>query len=119
MATLKGLLIQRNTAVPVEENLEKGYIWSWTPGSDFTNFCNGICWTAPSNGAALIEIWGAGGSGSRMCCCSATISGNSGAYARKEITVASGCYICGHAGKSCRNGGSNGERTTWFDCSTT
>tara|TARA_B100000676_G_C18091101_1_gene859851 strand:+ start:7008 stop:7976 length:969 start_codon:yes stop_codon:yes gene_type:complete len=101
MATLKGLLIQRNTAVPQEENLEKGYIWSWTPGSDFTNFCNGICWTAPANGAALIEIWGAGGSGSRMCCCGDGLPGNAGAYVKKSIQVEQGDTVTGCTGMPC------------------
>ena len=100
MATLKGLLIQRNTAVPVEENLEKGYIYSWTPGTDFSNFCNGICWTAPSAGAALIEIWGAGGSGSRMCCCGDGLPGNAGAYVKKSINVEAGDTVTGCTGMS-------------------
>ena len=69
MASLKGLLTVRNPAEMVEDNLETGYIYSWTPGTNYTNFCNGVCWTAKANGTAIIEAWGAGGSGARMCCC--------------------------------------------------
>ena len=46
MASLKGLLTVRNPAEMVEDNLETGYIYSWTPGTNYTNFCIGVCWTA-------------------------------------------------------------------------
>ena len=76
MASLKGLLTNRNPAEMVEENLETGYIYVWSPGTNYTNFCNGVCWTAPAAGKAHIEIWGAGGSGARMCCCGDGLPGN-------------------------------------------
>ena len=56
MASLKGLLTNRNPAEMVEENLETGYIYVWSPGTNYTNFCNGVCWTAPAAGKAHIEI---------------------------------------------------------------
>ena len=44
MASLKGLLTNRNPAEMIEENLETGYIYVWSPGTNYTNFCNGVCW---------------------------------------------------------------------------
>ena len=76
MASLKGLLTNRNPAEMIEENLETGYIYVWSPGTNYTNFCNGVCWKAPAAGTAHIEIWGAGGSGARMCCCGDGLPGN-------------------------------------------
>ena len=46
MASLKGLLTTRNPAEMIENNLETGYIYSYTSGTNYTKFCNGICWTA-------------------------------------------------------------------------
>ena len=86
-----------------EENLEQGRIWMFTPGTVRTNYCTGFCWKAPADGTAIIEVWGAGGSGGRMCCCGFGIPGNPGAYAKKTITVATGCRICGTIGFSCGN----------------
>ena len=98
-------LLQDRAAAPSEENLEKGKIWSYSNIATYSTYPGCFCWISPGTGNVEIEAIGAGGSGSRMCCCSATISGNSGAYSKKCISVASGCWICGHAGKSCRNGG--------------
>jgi len=105
MATLKELLTSKDQALyPVdEENLERGHIYSYTPGTDYNNFCQGICWIAPANGTAVIEIWGAGGSGAEMCCCGFGLPGNPGAYAKKTISIQAGCYICGYVGKPCGN----------------
>ena len=61
MASLKGLLTNRNPAEMIEENLETGYIYVWSPGTNYTNFCNGVCWTAKANGTAIIEIVSLGG----------------------------------------------------------
>ena len=79
MASLKGLLTTRNPAEMIEENLETGYIYSYTSGTNYSKFCNGICWTARVDGTATIEVWGAGGSGARMCCCGDGLPGNAGA----------------------------------------
>lgn len=93
-----------------EENLEQGMIWAYTPGNSFTNFCTGFCWNAPEAGTAVIEAWGAGGSGSRMCCCGFGLPGNAGAYARRTVQVAQGCAINGVVGFSCGNAGTLGDR---------
>ena len=104
MAGLRALLESR--ASPFEENnLEKGKMWAYSNVATYSTYPGCFCWISPGTGTVEIEVFGAGGGGSRMCCCSATISGNSGAYSKKTITVAATCWICGRAGKSCRNGG--------------
>lgn len=60
-----------------------------------------MSWSAPSNGIAIVEIWGASGSGGRMCCCGAGIPGNPGAYSRKQLVVSQGNTITGNMGISC------------------
>jgi len=104
-----------------EENLEQGMIWAFTPGNVRTNFCTGFCWQAPGAGQAIIEVWGAGGSGGRMCCCGFGLPGNPGAYSKRTITVATGCRICGSVGMSCGNadalcfrGCSEPTQVCWF-----
>ena len=101
MASLKGLLTTRNPAEMIEENLETGYIYSYTQGTNWSQFCNGVCWEARSDGTAIIEIWGSGGSGSRMCCCGDGLPGNAGAYVKKSITVEAGDTMTGCVGMSC------------------
>jgi len=101
MASLRGLLTTRNPAEMIEDNLETGYIYAWTPGTNYTNFCNGVCWTAPAAGSAVIEIWGSGGSGARMCCCGDGLPGNAGGYSKKTITVEAGDTMTGCTGMSC------------------
>ena len=102
MAGLKALLASRSTPAQ-EDNLEKGKIWAYSNVATYSTYPGCFCWISPGTGKAEIEVIGAGGSASRMCCCSATISGNSGAYAKKIIDVGANCWICGAAGKSCRN----------------
>lgn len=84
-----------------ESNLERGQVWSYTPGNDFSQFT--MCWIAPSRGTAVIEIWGAGGSTGRMCCCGGGTPGNAGAYSKKTIKMEAGCFICGSVGYACGN----------------
>ena len=86
-----------------ETNLEKGQIFVFSPGNVRTNFCNGFCWRAPGTGCVVMEVWGAGGSSSRMCCCGWGMPGNAGAYSRKCFCVTSGCYVTGVIGFSCGN----------------
>ena len=86
-----------------ETNLERGQIFLFTPGYEkggsFT-----FCWNPPGPGTAIIEIWGASGSGAQMCCCGGGIPGNPGAYSRRTITVNStSCFVCGNVGNSCGN----------------
>lgn len=97
MPSLRSVLLSRAPA-KVEENLETGEIWAYTPGTYYTGFQSGFCWRAPAAGTAIIESWGAGGSGSRMCCCGYGLPGNAGAYAKKTITVDTSSRVCGCIG---------------------
>jgi len=113
MASLRTLLrTKQNTALgsssqtPFEENLQKGRVFFFNPGlqsagTDHQTFC----WQAPANGRAIMEIWGASGSGALMCCCGAGIPGNPGAYSLKYLDLSSGDYVCGLVGGSCGNSG--------------
>ena len=96
-------LIRSRTTGRVEENLETGRIYVFTPGTMYTNFCNGFCWNPPSTGRAVIEVWGAGGSGAQMCCCGGGTPGNAGAYSKKTICVSSTDFVRGTIGNSCGN----------------
>ena len=123
MASLKSLLGSKNFTTD-EVNLEQGRIWSYNNGTMYSRLCNGFCWRAPGGGEATIEMWGAGGSGARMCCCGGGIPGNAAGYSRRTISVASDCKICGSTGKSCGNASSLcfrgcGESTglCWFSTS--
>lgn len=120
MASLKSLLGSKNFTQD-EQNLEQGRIYAYGNGVMYSRLCNGFCWRAPSNGEVTIEMWGAGGSGARMCCCGGGIGGNAAAYSRRKITVATNCKICGTAGKSCGNasslcfrGCSEASQLCWF-----
>ncbi len=104
MATLKTLVERKLDQIELDEtNLEKGKIWAFTDATEYTVACCGFCWTAPARGQAIVEIWGAGGSGARMCCCGHGIPGNPGAYSRKCVCVDTGCIVCGRTGRSCNN----------------
>ena len=105
MATLNSILQSRSPPA-AESNLEKGKIWAFSTVVPYTTFGGCHCWIAPGNGSVELEVIGAGGSGSRMCCCHASIPGNSGAYVKRTGTVQTGCWICMYAGKSCRNASS-------------
>ena len=122
MAKLTQLLGNRELAW--EDNLEKGRIWAYTDGNMYAAFCNGFCWRAPGTGCAIIEVWGAAGSGAQMCCCGAGLPGNAPAYTKKCLCVVSGNYVCGYIGRSCNNssalcfrGCSEASCVCWFGCS--
>ena len=124
MASLKTLLGSKNFT-QAEGNLEKGKIWAFDNGQMYTCLCNGYCWIAPGSGTVLAELWGAGGSGSKMCCCGGGLPGNAGSYANKAFNVTSGNYTCGCLGKSCGNadgmcnrGCSSNSAMCWFSSST-
>lgn len=89
-----------------ETNLTDYQVWSYTKSS--YNNTNEICvdWVAPAAGLAVIEVWGASGSGGKMCCCGSGIPGNPGAYARKVVQVSSGDTVTGSLGSSCGNASS-------------
>lgn len=89
-----------------EDNLMKGQIYVYgLPDERQTCFgqLGTFCWNSPGCGTAIVEIWGAGGSASAMCCCGVGLPGNAGAYAKKTIVVDSGSYITGLTGKSCND----------------
>lgn len=91
MASLSSLIQTKSAIAQIsEENLDKGQVFVFAHGTYTQNFRCQFCWIAPSNGTATIEIWGAGGSASRMCCCGIGIPGNPGAYAKKTVAITSG-----------------------------
>ncbi len=104
----------------IEENLETGTVYMYTGGTSSANLWSGFCWRAPAAGTAVIEAWGAGGPGSRMCCCGFGLPGNSGAYSKRTITVAPGCYVCGTTGNPpcssslCFQGCGDATGLCWF-----
>ena len=120
MALLTQLLGNRELAF--EDQLEKGRIWIYGDGNEYTALCNGFCWTAPGRGKVIIEIYGAGGSSGRGCCCGAAIPSNPGSYARKCICVCPGNFICGSGGRACGDTPGHGRGDPeaiglcWFGC---
>ena len=108
--SLLSKLLGARTAPGIEgdSGLEQGRIWVYTPGTrDATLFCD-FCWQAPSSGEAVIEIWGAGGSGARgRCCGGGSLPGNPGAYSKKTVCVSEGSFVCGIVGLSCGNTGTS------------
>lgn len=96
-------LVRDKTPTTGETNLEQGEMFSFYEGAEYTKFHTCWCWVSCGAGTVRLEIWGAGGSGAKMCCCGFGLPGNSGAYARRDFTVDSGCYICGCNGFACGN----------------
>lgn len=105
MATLSDLLAQKADTYSVGElNLEQGEIYSFVSGNQNNNFAVDWCWQSQGRlGTAVLEIWGAGGSSSRQCCCAAGLPGNSGAYSKKTFDVDGSSYITGVSGRACIN----------------
>ena len=105
MASLRSLLGTKQDAFVsvTEENLEKGRIFVYTPGTNYSRLWCGFCFHPDTSGTAVVEVWGAGGSGAEMCCCGFGTPGNAGAYVRKTVSMAPGDYICGVIGQSCGN----------------
>jgi hypothetical protein len=111
MTVLSTLLASRVPQVAIdalsaevtETNLSPGQIWVYHSGNSLSPFPNGVCWIAPSNGTAIVEIWGAAGSGAGGCCCFGGIPGNAPAYSKRTVTVQTGDNICGSVGQSCGN----------------
>tara|TARA_Y200000002_G_scaffold361159_1_gene346998 strand:+ start:93 stop:1091 length:999 start_codon:yes stop_codon:yes gene_type:complete len=103
MANLKSLINDRlSKSFSVEEtNLEDGQIFTYCSGRAYNQFATCFAWFAPAAGTAKIEIWGAGGSTGCQCCCNFSIGGQSGAYAKKEVTMAAGGFVCGNTGHPC------------------
>ena len=105
MASLRSLLGSKQDAFVsvTEENLEKGRIYVYTPGTNYSRLWCGFCFHPDTSGTAVVEVWGAGGSGAEMCCCGFGTPGNAGAYVRKTVSMAPGDFICGYIGQSCGN----------------
>ena len=103
MALLSDLLGERLSSLAQETNLEQGEIFVFHAGTEYAQFRCNFCWQAPGTGTAVVEAWGAGGSGSKMCCCGGGIPGNAGAYSKITVPVVSGSYVCGNTGVSCGN----------------
>ena len=103
MATLSSIILARNpTHTPNEENLETGRLFYFSPVGEHT-FCHLFTWKAPGAGTARVEIWGAGGSGGKMCCCGQGVPGNPGAYVVKTFAVDAASKVCGCVGVACGN----------------
>ena len=85
MARLTDLL--GNRELVKEQQLERGRIFVFSEGNMYTSFCNCVCWRPPGVGCVVIDVWGASGSGAKMCCCGSGIPGNPGSFARKCICV--------------------------------
>ncbi len=91
---------------PSEFHLEKGRIWAYQPNTNLTPNC--FCWCPPTGtaGIVVLDMWGAGGSGARMCCCGFGLPGNAGAYVRKIFCISAKqtccTFVCGVAHHACR-----------------
>jgi len=93
--TLSQILRARNESIRpnIEEtNLETGTIYHFGEGTVYeagysSQYGTNMCWKAPDYGCAIIEAWGAGGSGARIACCGFALPGNAGAYSKKSICV--------------------------------
>lgn len=106
MANLSSLVKSKSQFIPAfdEDNLLKGEIFVFTLPEQTAGFGNFtcFCWPAPAAGKAIVEIWGAAGSGGGMCCCGVGMPGNPGAYAKKTLCVEPGDYLFGLPGNSCK-----------------
>lgn len=99
MASLSSLILQRQKVLNQVVPNDLGDVF-------YTAYNNQSCctylWSSPGTGVAVIELWGASGSGARMCCCSGHgIPGNSGAYSRKRVRVDGTSCVCGFLGGAC------------------
>jgi hypothetical protein len=105
MANLSTLLTNRNAVVKrgIEDKIGGApWVFSHTnvTGVQGGNPCT-YCWRSPGTGVAVIELWGASGTGAKMCCCGGNgIPGNPGAYSRKTVNVTTSSYVCGWVGCS-------------------
>lgn len=105
MANLDRLLrersqVQRRTS----ERLSRGEIFYFTHTNVLGTINYTPCtytWASPGTGIAVIELWGAGGTGGRQCCChSGGVPGNPGAYTRITVDVCGSSCVCGWVGCS-------------------
>lgn len=102
MASLNAFLTRRQL-VPLEDNQEEGRTDIFSIANVRNNWgqYGGFIWKAPGTGRAVIEAWGAGGSGIIIPCCGGQLPGNTGAYVKKTLCVNSNTCICGLPGFAC------------------
>jgi hypothetical protein len=105
MAILNRLLLERNATLKQgSEDRHSGAVFAFTH-TNVTGVLNGNpcawTWTSPGAGIAIVELWGASGTGPLMCCCGGNgLPGNPGAYLRKCLCVSSSSCVCGWVGCS-------------------
>ena len=104
MANLSDLIEARTTAGGEESNLAAGSIIYATENNRSPSFECYVQWCACAAGKIIVEIWGAAGSSSRVCCCGISLPGNPPAYAKKEIAVNQGTCVCWCIGHPCGSG---------------
>lgn len=104
MASLKNLTATKNNNFPqvTETNVEAGQVYNFQT-NNFDGLHAGMCFHPCQSGTAVIEIWGAGGSGAKMCCCGYGTPGNPGAYSRRVVSLTCCGYITGSPGIACGN----------------
>ena len=114
MANLSSLLKTKSIQQTYDSgNLERGKIYVFSPTIEnyfpcvydqcaATGLCH-FCWWSPDQGTAIVEIWGAAGSGGKQCCCAGGVPGNPPAYSRKTLKVNQHSFMCGFVGQSCQN----------------
>jgi hypothetical protein len=120
MAKLSDLLSTREITAN-QTNLEKGKVWTITNTDQYACVLEdiGFCWQSPGCGTATIEVWGAGGSSAKQCCCSVSMPGNAPAYSKKTIAVFPESNVIAYAGLPCKNdslcfrGCSQDSRVVW------
>lgn len=89
-----------------EENLETGEITVFSSNMYHrgpAGYSDCQVWKSPGAGTAIIEMWGAGGSSGKQCCCGAGLPGNPGSYMKKTIATTANTWIRGYTGRSCSN----------------
>ena len=103
MANLDALLQQRNARFDRGQERVRGGVDFFFTHTNVTGVQSSspcvYTWISPGTGVAIIELWGASGSGSLMCCCSGGgIPGNPGAYSRRTVGVTASSCVCGWVG---------------------
>jgi hypothetical protein len=70
MAGRLSVLLNQRVRTPAvnETNLLTGNISVYYPAREYNTYRCQICWKSPGNGTAVVELWGASGSGGKMCC---------------------------------------------------
>lgn len=107
MASLSNILGKRTGPFVTESNIEQGELYVFnghlSKGELRTPHNNCTCFNSPGTGMMQIEMWGAGGSGGKMCCCGTGLPGNPGTYLKRTICVDSDTWFHMRVGKACAN----------------